>query len=121
MAPERILVVDGDPHAGNALRAKLCEFGFDAVATTGAEDALALVPSFGPGAVVLDATLPEAPEFASRLAEIGSDAAVVVTAPRHRVETAVAALKRGAESFLLRPVELAQACLALERGLERRR
>lgn len=121
MAPERILVVDGDAHAGKGLRANLCERGFDTVAANGADDALALVPSFGPGAVLLDAMLPESSDFPARLAELGSDAVVVVTVPRHRVDAAVAAIKAGAESFVLRPVELAQACLALERALERRR
>jgi two-component system NtrC family response regulator len=121
MAPERILVVDGEAQAGKGLRASLGERGFDAVAASGTEDALALVPSFGPGAVLLDVTLPDAAEFAVRLGELGSDAGVVVTAPRHRVDAAVAAIRAGAESFVLRPVELAQACLALERALERRR
>ncbi|HVO19167.1 MAG TPA: sigma-54 dependent transcriptional regulator [Anaeromyxobacter sp.] len=120
MAPERILVVDGDIRAGRAMRANLCERGYDAVAAAGAEDALALVPSFGPGALLLDATLPEAASFAARLEELGSDAAVVVVAPPERLEAAVLALRGGAESFILRPVEPVQAHLALERALERR-
>jgi len=121
VAPERILVVDGDIHAGKALRTVLCERGFDAVSASGAEDALSLVPSFGPGALLVDATLPEAAELTARLLEIGSDAAVVVVAPRERLEAAVVALRAGAQSFLLRPVEPAHALLALERALERRR
>ena len=64
MAPERILVVDGDIAAGKALRAILCERGFDAVSAAGAEDALSLVPSFGPGALLVDAALPETPDLA---------------------------------------------------------
>jgi two-component system NtrC family response regulator len=120
VTPERILVVDGDLRAGKALRAHLCERGFDAVAATGAEDALSLVPSFGPGALLLDATLPEAPGFAARLEELGSDAVLVAVAPRDQVDAAVLAIRAGAESFLFRPVEPAQALLALERALERR-
>lgn len=121
VAPERILVVEGDIAAGKALRAILCERGFDAVSAAGAEDALSLVPSFGPGALLVDAALPETPDLAARLEEIGSDAVVVVIAARERLDGAVAALRAGAESFLLRPVEPAQALLALERALERRR
>jgi two-component system, NtrC family, response regulator HydG len=120
VAPERILVVDGDIRAGRAMRANLCERGYDAVAAAGAEDALALVPSFGPGALLLDATLPEAAGFAARLEELGSDAAVVVVAPPERLDAAVIALRGGAESFVLRPVEPVQAHLALARALERR-
>ena len=121
MAPERVLVVDGDIPSGKALRTVLCERGYDAVSATGAEDALSLVPSFGPGALLVDAALPEASELSGRLEELGSDAAVVVMAAREGLEAAVAALRAGAESFLLRPVEPAQALLALERALEGRR
>jgi two-component system NtrC family response regulator len=121
MARERILVIDSDAQAGKGLRSKLCERGFDAVAAAGIDDALALVPSFGPGAILLDATLADAQEFTNRLADLGSDAAVVVTVARHHLEAALAVLRAGAESFVLRPVEMAQACLALERALERRR
>ncbi len=121
VAPERVLIVDGDILAGKALRAMLCERGLDAVSAAGAEDALSLVPSFGPGALLVDATLPEAADLAARLGEVGSDAAVVVMATRERLDAAVEALRGGAESFILRPVEPAQALLALERALERRR
>jgi len=114
-------VVDGDVPSGKALRTVLCERGYDAVSAAGAEDALSLVPSFGPGALLVDAMLPEVAELSSRLEEIGSDAAVVVMAAREQLEAAVVALKAGAESFLLRPVEPAQALLALERALEGRR
>ena len=121
MTPERILVVNGDLRAGKALRATLCERGFDAVAAAGAEDALSLVPSFGPGALLLDATLPGAQEFSARLEELGSDAAVVAVAPRECVDAAVQVVRMGAESFLLLPLEPVYAQLALERALERRR
>jgi two-component system, NtrC family, response regulator HydG len=114
-------VVDADVAGGKALRAVLCERGYDAVSATGAEDALSLVPSFGPGALLVDATLPEVPELSARLEELGSDAAVVVMAAREQLDAVVGALRAGAESFLLRPVEPAQALLALERALERRR
>jgi two-component system NtrC family response regulator len=121
MTPERILVIDADPRVGTALRAILCERGFDAVSTTGLDDALALVPSFGPGALLLDATIPDGWEVMSRLREVGSDAAVVAMAPRERVDAAVAALRAGAESYLFCPVEPVEALLALERALDRRR
>jgi two-component system NtrC family response regulator len=114
-------VVDADVPGGKALRTVLCERGYDAVSATGAEDALSLVPSFGPGALLVDATLPDVLDLWARLEELGSDAAVVVMAGREHLDAVVGALKAGAQSFLLRPVEPAQALLALERALERRR
>jgi two-component system NtrC family response regulator len=121
MTPERILVVDPDQRVGTVLRAMLCARGFDVVSTLTLEDALALVPSFGPGALLVDVASPNGADTVVRLREVGSDAAVVAVAPRERVDAAVEALRAGAESYLFRPVEPVEALLALERALERRR
>jgi two-component system NtrC family response regulator len=121
MTPERILVVDPDARVGTALRAILSARGFDVVSTLGLDDALALVPSFGPGVLLVDATLPDGASAVARLREVGSDAAVVAMAPREQVDAAVVALRGGADSYLLRPVEPGEALLALERALDRRR
>ncbi len=123
MKRERILVIDGNPLDGAALRAALCERGFDAVEAGSADGALALVPSFGPGAVLADATLPDCDgrTLMARLRELGSDAAVVVSASQPELDAAVAALRAGADSYLLRPIDGAQACVVLEKALERRR
>ncbi len=123
MKRERILVIDANPLDGAALRAALCERGFDAVEAGSAEGALALVPSFGPGAVLADATLPDCsgPALLARLGELGCDAAVVVSTPAAELQTAVAALRAGAESYLVRPLDPAQAFVVLEKALEKRR
>ncbi|ACG72096.1 two component, sigma54 specific, transcriptional regulator, Fis family [Anaeromyxobacter sp. K] len=122
MKRDRILVIDGNPLDGAGLRAALCERGFDAVEAASAERALGLVPSFQPAAVLADVTLPgcEAGELVGRLRELGSDAAVVVAAPHDRLEAAVQALRAGAESFLVRPVDAGQALVVLQKALEKR-
>jgi two-component system NtrC family response regulator len=122
MKRERVLVVEGNPLAGAALRAALCERGFDAVEASTADAGLRLVPSFAPAAVLADALLPgcEGAALVRRLREMRSDAAVVVTTEHDRVDAAVAALREGAESFLTAPVDPGQAALALEKALEKR-
>ncbi len=123
MQRDRILVIDGNPLDGAALRAALCEQGFDAVEASSAEGALAMVPSFAPGAVLADTSLPgcDGGALLGRLRGLGSDAAVVATVPHDRIEGAVAALRAGAESFLIRPVDPGQAQVMLEKALEKRR
>jgi two-component system NtrC family response regulator len=123
MKRDRILIIDGNPLDGAALRAALYERGLDAVEAAGAEAALALVPSFRPGAVLADATLPgcDGPSLLGRLRELGSDAVVVAAAPHDRVEAALDALRAGAESFLVRPFQPEQARVVLEKALEKRR
>ena len=59
MRRDRILIVDPNPLDGAALRAALCESGFDAVEATTADGAFGLVPSFQPAAVLVDAALPD--------------------------------------------------------------
>jgi DNA-binding NtrC family response regulator len=49
------------------------------------------------------------------------DAAVVVATPLDRLDQAVAALRAGAESYLVRPLDTAQVLVVLEKALEKRR
>ncbi len=122
MKRERILIVDSNPLEGASLRAALCESGFDAVEASTAEGALALVPSFQPAAVLVDGALPDVDGAAmvSRLRALKSDAAVVVSTAPDRVDAAVTALRAGAESYLVRPIDPGQALVALEKALEMR-
>jgi two-component system NtrC family response regulator len=123
MKSERILIVDPNPLDGAALRAALCESGFDAVEATTAEGALALVPSFQPAAALVDTALPDMDPaaFVARLRALRSDAAVVVSTPLERLDGAVTALRSGAESFAVRPLDPGQVLIVLEKALEKRR
>ncbi len=122
MTRDRILIVDPNPLDGAALRAGLCESGFDAVEASTAEGALALVPSFQPAAALVDAALPDvdAAGFVSRLRALRSDAAVVVATAVERLDSAVTALRAGADSYLVRPLDPGQVLVVLEKALERR-
>jgi len=122
MKRERILIVDPNPLEGAALRSALCESGFDAVEASSAAGALALVPSFQPAAVLVDAALPDVDPAAmvARLRELRSDAAVVVATALDRLEPAVAALRAGADSYVVRPLDPGQVLVVLERALDKR-
>ncbi len=123
MKRDRILIIDSNPLDGAALRAALCESGFDAVEAATGESALALVPSFSPDAVVADTALPDvdAAAVVSRLRALHSDAAVVVATAGDRLESAVAALRAGADTYVVRPLEAAQMPVVLEKVLDKRR
>jgi two-component system NtrC family response regulator len=123
MRRDRILIVDPNPLDGAALRAALCERGFDAVEAATADGALALVPSFHPAAVLVDAALPDVDpaSFVARLRGLRADAAVVVATDVERLDGAVTALRAGAESYVVRPLDPGQVLVVLERALEKRR
>jgi two-component system response regulator HydG len=119
MRRERILIVDGGG-AGPALRAALCDAGAEAVCEPTVDGALALLPTFAPCAIVVEATAGGA-AFLGRVRALGSDAAVVVTVPPERVAAAVESLRAGADAFVTQPLAPAQVRLVLERALEARR
>src|SRR5512138_508834 len=123
MKRDRILIVDPNPLDGASLRAAMCESGFDAVESDTADGALALVPSFQPAAVLVDAALPDVDPaaFVERLRELRSDAAVVVATTVDRLEAAVTGLRAGADSYVVRPLEPGQVLVVLEKALEKRR
>ena len=123
MRRDRILVIDANPLDGAALRAALCESGFDAVEASTAEGGLSLVPSFSPAAVLADAALPgcDLVGLLSRLRELRSDAAVVATTTLDRIDDVVRAMRGGAESYLVRPLDPVQVAVVLEKVLEKRR
>jgi two-component system NtrC family response regulator len=122
MKRDRILIVDSNPLDGAALRAALCESGYDAVESASADGALALVPSFQPAAVLVDAALPdvEPAAFVGRLRDLRSDAAVVVATAPERLDAAVTALRAGAETYVPKPLDPGQVLVVLEKALEKR-
>jgi len=123
MSRDRILVIEGDPTAAAALRSALAELGFDAVEATSCEGAMALVPSVQPAVVLADASVPgcEGPALATRLHQLRSDAGLVVAVDLDRLDAAVAALRAGAEAFLVRPLEPTHVALVLQKATEKRR
>jgi DNA-binding NtrC family response regulator len=105
----RILVVDGDR-------------GFDPGEAPSIEEAALVAPTFAPDAVVAAVEVPADGALLLRaLRHQGSDAAVVAVARGGTLDAVVAAMRAGAESFLIAPVDPAQAALVLERVLEKRR
>jgi two-component system NtrC family response regulator len=121
MKRERILIVEPNPVEGASLRASLCEAGFDAVEAATTDAAFSLIPSFHPAAVIVDAALPEGvPALVSRLRDLRCDAAVVVATPAEKLDGAVAALRAGAESWIVRPLDPGQVLVVLEKALEMR-
>ncbi len=123
MNRERILIIDGDPAAGAALRSALAELGLDAVEASSCEAALALLPSVQPAVVLADVALPgcEGSLLAARLHALQSDAGLVVVTSSERLEAALGAMRSGADAFLLRPLVPVHAAVVLQKVAGTRR
>ncbi len=121
MDRERIVLVDGDPAARSSLGTSLRAEGFEVVEAATADEAIGALKGFPPEAVVADATLPDCPALIARMRAAGSDAAFVMTTCADVIEPVVAALRAGADNYLVKPLDPAQVTLVLEKVLEKRR
>lgn len=120
---DRILVVDDDDGVRSALRRALTAAGyelFEAECSAGAEAAaLAHVPDLA----LLDLRLPDGDgiELIQRLKATQPGLAVIVLTGHGSIDTAVSAMKRGADQFLTKPVDMEALRLVMQRVLQDRR
>src|SRR5512137_3156246 len=104
---ERILVVDDEGNARQALKDILTEEGYELMEAADGEDALQLMQSFAPAAVLADVRMPrmDGITLLQKAREQGSDAVFVMMTAFASVEAAVEAMRAGAENYLVKPLD----------------
>jgi two-component system response regulator MprA len=117
----RILIVDDEPAVRDALELALSCDGYDVDAAVNGREALALVESSSPDAVVLDVLMPQLSglEVCRRLRQGGDRTPVLMLTARDAVSDRVAGLDAGADDYLVKPFALDEL-LARLRALLRR-
>jgi two-component system NtrC family response regulator/two-component system response regulator HydG len=122
MAKERILVVDDERNAREALKTLLSEEGYEVADASDGEEALAKLADFAPAAVLSDVRMPrmDGITLLQKARETGSEAIFVMMTAFASVETAVEAMRAGAESYLLKPLDMKAVQVVLEKALEKR-
>src|SRR6185503_15338861 len=113
---DRILVVDDESGIREGLRRLLEAWGYHAETAASADDALARIEKDRPSAVITDLVMPgiDGLEFVRRL-QGQSSVPVIVFSGQGTIETAVEAIKLGAQDFLETPVEPAKLKILLEK------
>jgi two-component system nitrogen regulation response regulator NtrX len=98
----RVLVCDDEPGIRKTLSQILGDEGYEVETVARGDEALARARESRPDALFLDVWLPDGDGLAilERLREEEPDLPVVMISGHGTVETAVAAVKRGAEDFL---------------------
>ncbi|BDG08030.1 sigma-54-dependent transcriptional regulator [Anaeromyxobacter paludicola] len=120
---ERILIVDDEPNARKGLADILREEGYDIREATDGEEALAQLVEFAPAAVLTDVRMPrmDGITLLKRARELGSEAVFVMMTAFASIETAVEAMRAGAENYLVKPLDDKAVLVVLEKALEKLR
>jgi DNA-binding NtrC family response regulator len=117
----RVLVVDDEPNARSALAALLSEEGYTTETAADGAKALALLEPFDPDVVLTDLKMPVLDGLG--LLEQGRahapHAAFVVMTAFGSIDTAVHAIKRGAENYLTKPLDLDAVSALVQRACEK--
>jgi two-component system nitrogen regulation response regulator NtrX len=122
----RILICDDEPGIRKTLSQILLDEGYTVDAVGLGQDALQRAFSEDgprPEAILLDVWLPDIDGLAvlDRLRGAGLEIPIVMISGHGTVDTAVQAVKRGANDFLEKPLSLERVLLTLDKVLERHR
>ena len=119
---ERVLVVDDDASICETFDLHLGRQGYEVVTALSAEAALALMPDFAPALVITDIRMPgiDGIELLKRVRGADEEIDVLVITAHEDMATAVSAMKAGAYDYLVKPLDLDQIDLLVERCFRER-
>jgi DNA-binding NtrC family response regulator len=119
----RVLIVDDEEVIASTLQEFLSGEGFDVAVAHDAAKALKLAPTFEPEVVLCDVQLPglDGLDLLDRLLRVRPDTLVLMITAYGTVENAVAAFRRGAHDYLMKPVIFDELLAKLDRLLGFRR
>jgi two-component system KDP operon response regulator KdpE len=121
VANERVLIVDDEPQIRRALQTALTGHGYAVETVPSGEQALTLIATWQPDAVVLDLMMPDMDGFeVLREVRSWSEVPIIVLSARGQERDKVAALDLGGDDYLTKPFGM-EELLARVRVLLRRR
>jgi two-component system response regulator HydG len=119
----RVLVVDDQPAMAEMLSDGLSDAGYDGVAVTHAEAALAEIDRGGVDALVTDLRMPgiDGLDLLGRVRRLDPDLPVLVMTAYGAIDSAIESIRLGAYHYLTKPFKLEELVLFLGRALGERR
>jgi DNA-binding response OmpR family regulator len=104
----RVLVVDDEAQVCEMVRDALVEFGYEVAVASGGLEALGLMASFGPDAVLLDVLMPgmSGADVLARLRQEHPGVAVVMLTGNQDQDAARQLLANGAFDYIRKPFDL---------------
>jgi len=123
MSKSKILIVDDEPGVRFGIREFLETHGYKADDTNCCQGAEEMFRTMRPDAAVIDYLLPDgtALDLLPRLKAIDPAVPLIILTGHGSIDLAVQAIKKGAEQFLTKPVDLSTLRVILERLIENQR
>ncbi len=121
-ADYQILIVDDDESIRRMLAAVLEREGFQTVTASDGEEGLTLFRSTSPDIVLMDIRMPglSGIDAMSAMLELRPGAAVILMTAYADLDTAVQAIKKGVFDFVIKPFDLAEIGLLVNRAYQMR-
>lgn len=119
---QRILVLDDESSILELLGQHLTEEGYECESFTSAVAALEKLSTARFDLVITDLKMPEVHgiDVVMRAKELDGEVAVIVVTALMEVTNAIEAMRAGADDYLLKPFNLSEISLAVEKALDRR-
>jgi DNA-binding NtrC family response regulator len=122
MLPSKVLLVDDEPGPRFGVRRFLKSRGFEVDEADDCASARVKLREFMPDVTILDFRLPDGTALdLIPFVRANSASSIIVLTAYATIDTAVEAVKMGAEQFLTKPVELQTLVVVIERLLENQR
>lgn len=118
-----ILIIDDQPSVRFGLRSLLEAEGYRVMEAEDGQQALSLLTENAPQLILLDLRLPDTDglELLTRIKAIDDDVPVIILTAHGTIETAIRALKNGADNFLTKPPDADSFLILIARTLEQSR
>jgi len=115
----KLLVVDDEPVICWTLREALFDEGHECLTASSAEEASAKADQFQFDLILMDVRLPGSDGISAiaGLKQKLGDIPVLIMTAFGDLQTAVKAVEKGASGYLIKPFDLEEACLAVQRAL----
>lgn len=120
---ENILIVDDEEEIVQLMSETIHKWGYNTVVAQDGEEALQKFEEFPIDLVLSDLRLPnmDGVSLLEHIKNVDNDTEVILFTGYPAVKSAVEAMKKGAFDYLIKPVDLHELQLKLERGLENRK
>ncbi len=118
----KVLIVDDDELLNNSLNAVLTRSGYDVASVLKGEEAIQQIMEFQPDIVLLDLYLGSTTglDILQKLRGEKNETPVILITAFSDVNSAVRAIKLGAEDFVLKPLDLEQLEILINKTLNRK-